>query len=635
MLRLNSPLLLIFLFFGFLSPLKAQDAEYKFPIRPGLQNYLSGTMGELRGGHFHGGIDIKTSGIQGLPVYAAADGYISRIKVSGTGYGHALYIAHPGKGTTTVYGHLKRYEKDIAKFVLTEQYRQQKFGIEIYPDKNQFRVSKGQIIAYSGNSGSSGGPHLHFEIRDSQQRTLNPLKFHFIEIKDIIAPTVQRVAISCQDIGARVNGQFGTFEFGVIRNGNTFKLNKPVEVWGKIGLMFMGYDKLNGASNRNGIPEIQLKVDGKERLAISIDKIPFGKTRQIETYVDYEIKQQKSRYYQKLFIGDGNKLDIYPVKQSKGYININDTLSHEVEITVNDAYGNKSLIQITLRGVKPQQGQWVKNSDFKPSRIKVRENTLIYMTKYTQGDSISHLYTNRLKYHLPPEYRVDDTWVYLWNLRKGIPDSIQTSQKVIIPGIDVLVPSGLNFTYYQPVYDIHFYKSTLFDTLYINTEYISELADDREFFMIDDNIYPLQKNMKVVLKPKKIYKYKNKLSAYRTPDLKHYYYAGGRLSNSENELVFTTRTLGTYTLLMDTIPPSIKVVQQNRDHFRCYIRDTRSGIKSYRLTIGGDWVLLKADPKRNYYWSEKFDKTKPFKGDLELKVIDQVNNIKTYKTKIE
>jgi len=156
MLRLNSLLLFIFLGCGLFSTSKAQDTKYVFPIRPGLQNYLSGTMGELRGGHFHGGIDIKTSGIQGLPVHAAADGYVSRIKVSGTGYGHALYIAHPGKGTTTVYGHLKRYGKEIAKFVLDEQYKQQKFEIEIYPAKNQFRVNKGQIIAYSGNSGSSG-----------------------------------------------------------------------------------------------------------------------------------------------------------------------------------------------------------------------------------------------------------------------------------------------------------------------------------------------------------------------------------------------------------------------------------------------------------------------------------------------
>jgi len=446
---------------------------------------------------------------------------------------------------------------------------------------------------------------------------------------------VQRVAISCQDIEARVNGQFGTFEFGVIRNGNTFTLSKQVEVWGKIGIMFMGYDKLNGASNRNGIPEIQLKIDEKEQLAISIDKIPFGKTRQIETYIDYEIKQQKNRYYQKLFIDDGNNLDFYPVKHSDGYININDTLSHKVEITLNDSYGNKSFIHITLRGVKHQPGQRINNSDFSPSRVKVYKNTLIYMTKYTTDDSVSRIYTNRLSYALPPAYQIDDTWVYLWDLRKGIPDSIQTSQKVIIPGINVLVPSGLPFTYYQPAYDLYFYKNTLFDTLYINTEYIGELADDREFFMIDDNIYPLQKNMKIVFKPKKAYKYKNKLSAYLTPDLKHYYYAGGQLSNSKNELVLRTRTLGNYTLLLDTIPPSIKVVEQNKNRFRCYIRDTKSGIKSYKLTIGDEWVLLKADPKRNYYWTEKLDNTKPFIGELELKIIDQVNNIKTYKTIID
>lgn len=634
-MKLNSFLFPLILFIGTLSGLEAQEARYAFPVRPGLQNYLSGTMGELRSGHFHAGIDIKTSGIQGLPVYAAADGYVSRIKISGTGYGQALYIFHPGKRTTTVYGHLQKFEKDIAKFVLREQYNQKKFDIEVYPAKNQLKVSKGQVVAYSGNSGSSGGPHLHFEIRDDEQRPMNPLKFHFKEIKDIIAPTVQRVAITCRDIGARINGQFGTFEFEVRRDGKTFSLSKPVEVWGKIGIMFMGYDKLNGASNRNGIPEITLKIDGKERLSINVDKIPFSKTRQIETYIDYEIKHRKNRRYQKLFIDDGNKLDIYSSNDSKGYINIHDNLSHKVEINLSDAYENKSMIRFLLKGVKPKSGNQIKSSAFKPSRIRVQENTLVYMTKYIPGDSISYLYTNRLTYPVYPEYRIDDTWIYLWDLRRGVPDSIMTDEQTIKPGIDVVVPSGLNFIYYQPAYDMHFYKTTLFDTLYIHTEYDNDLDENREFFMLGDNIYPLQKNMKVVLKPYKTYKYPDKLSVYQTQDLKHFYYTGGEFSRNEDEMTFTTRSLGKYTLLMDTIPPSIKVVEQNKDRFRCYIRDTRSGIKSYRLTIGEKWVLLKSDPKRNFYWTEKLDKTEPFKGDLELKVADQVNNIKTYTTKIK
>ncbi len=634
-LRSNKLSILVIIVVTSLSGLKAQDPPYQFPIRPGVQNYLSGTMGELRNGHFHAGIDIKTSGTQGLPVYAAADGYVSRIKVSGSGYGNVLYIAHPQKGTTTVYGHLKKFEKDIAQFVLKEQYNRQKFEIEVYPAKNQFKIKKGQIIAYSGNSGSSGGPHLHFEIRDSEQRPVNPLKFHFKEIKDIISPTAIRMAISCREKDARVNGQFGTFEFPLYRNGKTFSPEKPVNVWGKIGLMFMGYDKLNGASNRNGIPKIQLMVDGKEQLDINIDRIPFSKTRQIETYIDYTIKQRKNRRYQKLFIDDGNTLNIYPVKHSKGYINIHDTLSHKIEIILSDIYGNKSTIRITLKGTKPTPGKKIKNNGFRPSKIRIHENILTYMTKYQRDDSVTFIHTNRLKYRVSPAYRVDNTWVYLWDLRKGVPDSIITAREVIKPEIDVVVPSGLSFIYYQPTYELHFYKRTLFDTLYMQTEYDDEIDDNLELFMLGEDVYPLQRNMKVVLKPRKTYKYPDKLSVYYTTDLKHFSFAGGQLSDDGSEMAFSTRTLGKYTLLMDTIPPSIRVIEQNTNRFRCYIRDTRSGIKSYSLVIGGEWVLLNADPKKNYYWTEKLDKTKPFKGELELKVVDQVNNIKIYKTKIE
>jgi hypothetical protein len=397
----------------------------------------------------------------------------------------------------------------------------------------------------------------------------------------------------------------------------------------------MGYDKLNGASNRNGIPKIQLILDGKEQLDINIDRIPFSKTRQIETYIDYKIKQRQNRRYQKLFIDDGNTLNIYPVEHSRGYINIRDTLSHKVEIVLSDIYGNQSTIRLTLQGDRPVQGEQVKNTGFKPSRTRIHENTLIYMTKYQPDDSSTFVHTNRLKYRVFPAYRVDDTWIYLWDLRKGVPDSIVTVNEVIKPEIDVVVPSGLSFVYYQPAYELHFYKKTLFDTLYMQTEYDNDIDDHLELFMLGEDIVPLQRNMKVILKPRKTYKYPDKLSVYYTPDFKHFSFSGGQLSDDGSEMVFTTRTLGKYTLLMDTIPPSIRVIEQNKNRFRCYIRDTQSGIKSYSLTIGGDWVLLNADPKRNYYWTEKLDKTKPFKGELELKVADQVDNIKIYKTKIE
>ena len=162
---------------------------------------------------------------------------------------------------------------------------------------------------------------------------------------------------------------------------------------------------------------------------------------------------------------------------------------------------------------------------------------------------------------------------------------------------------------------------------------MDELANDKEFFEISEDIYPLKKNMKIILKPKLRYENRNKISAYYTTDLKNFSYQGGEWVGNKYELL--TRTLGKYTLLADTIPPKVKVVQQNRDHFRCYITDNLSGIKSYEMRVAGEWVLMNYDPKRNYIWSKKLDVSKPFSGNLELKVLDNVNNERIYTTTLK
>ena len=605
-----------------------------FPVRPGQQNYLSGTMGELRGSHFHGGMDIKTGGVTGLKIYAAADGYVSRIKVEGGGYGNALYIAHPHLGTTTVYGHLKSYNEELEEYILREQYQRKSFSVDLYPKKNELIVKKGDVVALSGNSGSSAGPHLHFEIRDNYQRPTNPLYNEFTEVKDNISPTVQKIALKTLNKDSRISGQFGIFEFTPSKVNNEYTVSKTIEVHGEIGVMVMGYDRLNDASNRNGIPHLNLMFDDEEMIEIEIDKVPFSKNRNILCYRDYAKKTTENKTFQKLYIDDGNELSIYKSAKNRGIISITDTLIHKISIELKDAYGNTSVVHLKVKGAARKHVTINDANSFKPFRQFVMDNTLVFMGKKAENNGyFANVYANHMVYELSSSYYVNDYSIYLWDLRTGTPDSIEICGEMIYPGFEMIVPSESEFRYFKSEFDLHFFTKTLFDTLYLKTDYMDELDNDKEYFEISEDIYPLKKNMKVLLKPKRKYDLKEKVSAYYTTDLKNFNFQGGKWKNNNFEI--TTRTFGKYTLLVDTIPPKIKVIQQNRDHFRCYITDDLSGIKNYELRINNQWVLMNYDPKRNYIWAEKLDTSQPFSGNLELKVRDNVNNEKVYSTTIK
>src|SRR5690606_36693228 len=222
-LTLNK-LFLAFLFFFWLSNPSYSQIEkgyYLFPIKPGERNYLAGNMSEIRPNHFHTGLDIKTDGRQGLPVHAAADGFVQRMKISSFGYGNILYLRH-NNGQITVYAHLREFAPALAKYIREEMYQAQKNELELYLDETTFPVKKGDVIAYSGNTGSSGGPHLHYEIRDSLDRAIDPLKFEFKEIVDNTPPTITKIAVSPLNIGSRINGKFEREEFSVHYDGGEF-----------------------------------------------------------------------------------------------------------------------------------------------------------------------------------------------------------------------------------------------------------------------------------------------------------------------------------------------------------------------------------------------------------------------------
>ncbi|UMB61322.1 M23 family metallopeptidase [Lutibacter sp. A80] len=310
---------------------------------------LSGTFGELRSNHFHAGLDIKTLGKEGLDVYAPADGYVSRIKVSHWGYGKALYITHPN-GYTTVYAHLKKFGKKIEDYVKRQQYKKKSFEIQLFPSAAALPISKNEIIAYSGNTGGSGGPHLHFEIRDSKtEKPINPMLFG-IEINDTKKPRINTLIGYSLSENSHINKISKPIQIALVKQNNGDLLSKKIKAFGTIGFGINAYDQLDGAYNKNGLYSLSLNVNGKKVHEFNAKSFSFYESKYINLLIDYERFNTLKQRIQKCFIEPANKLSVYTNTNSNGYITIKDGMDYTVEIIAKDFKGNSQKITIPITG---------------------------------------------------------------------------------------------------------------------------------------------------------------------------------------------------------------------------------------------------------------------------------------------
>ena len=559
---MNSRNLILFFFLStFSSNIFAQD--YHPPLD--FKMLLSGTFGELRENHFHSGIDIKTEGVEGQKVYAIEDGYVSRIKVSTWGYGKALYITH-ADGNTSVYGHLKKFNKEIDDYVVEKQYKKEEFEIQLFPQKDKFKIKKGEIIALSGNTGGSAGAHLHFEIRNTKtEHPINPLQFGF-DIVDNIKPTINRIKI--YPIDGEVNEKEIEESFSLKKSGEQYTLSgaTPI-VKGKIAFGISTYDQSNNTYNKNGIYSIKLLVNSNLIYHFQMDEFSFEESRFINAHIDYKEKKISHTKYHRCYKLPNNKLSVYQKMIEKGIVNFTDDTTHSVQFEVMDIYKNKSMLSFKIKSIttqierensmiSPPFSQYF--NYMKPNLFK-EKNFQLHMEKYSLYEDLNFEYSEldsiegvfgKIQ-HCHHDY-VSIHKSFVISLKAEIPKNLKN--KVYIAKVD---EKG-NFWYMGGSWR--------------NSMLSAKVREFGDFCIIADTIKPNIKGINI--------------------------YPGKK---------FNTQTT-----------------------IKCTILDKGSGIKTHRAEIDGKWILMEYDYKKKLLVYEIKDDLEKGKHTFSLVVSDKIGNSTLY-----
>ena len=327
----------------------ADSSAYRFPLD--LPPLLSATFGELRPGHFHAGLDIKTNGKTGYKVYAIADGYIYRVKVQRGGYGKAVYIKHHD-GKISVYAHLSAFAGDLAGYVKRKQYEKQRFFIELRLNENLFPVTKGQVIGFSGNTGGSSGPHLHFELREDEAHPVNPMRFGF-RVPDTLPPRLVDLwfyPLTDSSVVAEGNKPVqGVLEK---QQGHDYRM-QAITAYGAVGIGIRAYDRQNNTWNKNGLYRVSMFVNGIKTYETRMDRLDYGLNRRINLLIDYPRYVHEHVYVQRLWKHPLAKLPVFTQLVRHGIVQVEPGKTYRIRIELADFEGNTSNVHAWIIGRKP------------------------------------------------------------------------------------------------------------------------------------------------------------------------------------------------------------------------------------------------------------------------------------------
>ena len=521
---------------------------------------LSGNFGELRGSHFHAGLDIKTQGRQGFPVKSILAGSIRRIRVTVTGYGKALYIDH-ADGTTSVYAHLQKFAPKIEQIIKERQYKKEKFLIQSYFKTNELTVEQGEVIGYSGNTGGSLGPHLHFELRNTKAQTpLNPLKLGY-DIQDTQRPVIR--GMYRYDLNDPRHKKKNKIRL-IRKNDSTY--TSSIQSWsGKTGIGLRMYDRQDLSYNKNGVYQIAVRLNGKEMIQYTLDKISFDDGKFISTLIDYKTYATESIRIQKLYRDLPYGFSFLPKDAPNGILNFEAGRSYQLQIILEDFHGNKTYVESYIEGKKEVATD-------KEKKEQIAENTVNPELDYLFEFENQEVYLPKNTFFEPVDFKI-----------RATKDSLFVGSKT-----DAL----------QRTFEIQF-KTPEVDSLATNPWSIARLNKKKKL----DYVYSVAKDGKRISK-------------------------GG--------------IPGTYVLTKDSLAPSITSLNfkpkqwlSNYAFLKLKIEDDFSGIKSYKGTINGKWILLEHEPKNNTltfaFDDIDFDQSQL---DFILEVEDQQGNNSTYETTV-
>lgn len=529
---------------------------------------LAGNFGELRSNHFHAGLDIKTQGRTGLNIYSAAEGWVSRIKIQHGGYGKVLYVDHPN-GYTTVYAHLKNFSPRIEKLVNSYQYKIESYTFDELIPKDSIRISRKEIIALSGNSGGSGGPHLHFEIRETETEIpLNPLLFGF-QIEDHIAPIIRGIRIYPLSNDASINQVHEPVYLSTQKSGSDYKLYSTPMVSGKIGFGIETIDLVDGSPNRCGVFDIQLFVDNVLVFVHNTEKIPFNESRYINSHTDYAYKQEKRKWIHKSFIDPNNQLSTYKCQLYNGTYSFQESRKYSIKYVIKDAYGNRSILEFEVLGI---QSQLSENTLELPKNFKTNFN--YFSDNYFNDDDLNIFI---------PEGALYDNLAF-------------KLEKIFNPNL----PFKYEFSIHQRDVPLHKNMEVYFKVDPLKVEYPEKLIAIR------------------------------KVGNWKSASTVGYQMGLAKLETRYFGNYYLEYDLTPPTIKGRTVFPNANLGE--KIGFSLVISDDLSGISEYDAYVDGKWILMEYDYKINRI-THYFDGTIPKNNEkhkLEVMVIDAVGNSTEY-----